>query len=207
MSDWQVCMVSFTGLLSAAGRRPAEGVAEQRGAVRLGCEGQRHCPRHRPGPAVSALKGHHPQVRPCGPASRPYSHGMQHHAVDCLHIYMRICCVLIWAHCHYGAYDHQRVLDSATGVYRDLKTSNILLTGDGAAKVSDVGLSTVMTAAEPGAWDRTAGVHPLQSSRTRHGRAHDAARCACCQCRNRSVLAAQGPSTTRHLSCCWVCVV
>lgn len=40
---------------------------------------------------------------------------------------------------------------------RDLKTSNILLTGEGIAKISDVGLATAMTAAETGSWDRTSG--------------------------------------------------
>ena len=51
---------------------------------------------------------------------------------------------------------------------RDLKTSNILLTGEGIAKISDVGLATAMTAAEPGSWDRTTGTCEIPNSPAAH---------------------------------------
>ena len=42
-------------------------------------------------------------------------------------------------------------------VRRDVKTSNILLTAEGVAKIADVGLATIMTNADQQSWEFTTG--------------------------------------------------
>eukprot|EP00208_Stichococcus_sp_RCC1054_P006737 CAMPEP_0206141092 /NCGR_PEP_ID=MMETSP1473-20131121/11769_1 /ASSEMBLY_ACC=CAM_ASM_001109 /TAXON_ID=1461547 /ORGANISM="Stichococcus sp, Strain RCC1054" /LENGTH=771 /DNA_ID=CAMNT_0053535505 /DNA_START=465 /DNA_END=2780 /DNA_ORIENTATION=- len=48
-------------------------------------------------------------------------------------------------------------LHSCGVIHRDLKASNVLLSAEGVAKISDVGLATVATAVDPGCWDQLTG--------------------------------------------------